>query len=323
MNALFATYSTEIEYPLLDEEPSVLNGRPLNGKIKDRIPLVVNTQGWIKGLGGDLLEKIKAVLRPTHLFRFETPVEEGREGWNEDSQPMGGEGDAERVVYRLDVSESSPLDSKWSAADLRTLGFISYFHSRFPTTTLRRSAIPTNSFSLEWDFSQALVERTPWELDWSDRSKLSEVHFLAGEIDSTQVLHALNGAIIGIVTSSIPSHETTSGFPYSIDSPFPDPSTSNCHSLALVRSVSPSSKLFYILLPASPATITTSDAAVEEAKGIRLVKGELELPVCLMLDFNASSIAVSVEETAMPYLSVEDGVGRKKVRRNLMRRGQN
>ena len=317
IDALIAHYTHEIEYPLLDDLPT---RAPANGKIKDRIPLVINTQGWIKGLGGDLLEKIKATSHPTHLFRFEAPVEEGRESWNEESQQQV-EGGSPSVVYRLDVAEASPLDSKWSPADLRTLAFISYFHSRFPAAP-HRSSTPINSFPNGWDFSQALVERTPWELDWKDRGKLSEVHFLAGEIDAEQVLYALNGAIVGIVTSTAPPNDISKAFPYSIDSPSPNPATSHCHSLALIRSISPVDTLLHLLLPSSPSTITSSGDLSEGKSGILLIKGELELPICLMLDFNAPSTGV-MEEVAMPYLSIEEGVGRKKVRRNLMRRGQN
>ncbi len=33
-----------------------------------RVPLVINTQGWIKGLGADLAARIEPMLRPTHIF---------------------------------------------------------------------------------------------------------------------------------------------------------------------------------------------------------------------------------------------------------------
>ncbi|EST08730.1 hypothetical protein PSEUBRA_001811 [Kalmanozyma brasiliensis GHG001] len=33
-----------------------------------RVPLIVNTQGWVKGLGADLAARLEPVLRPTHIF---------------------------------------------------------------------------------------------------------------------------------------------------------------------------------------------------------------------------------------------------------------
>lgn len=33
-----------------------------------RVPLVINTQGWIKGLGADLASRLEPMLRPTHIF---------------------------------------------------------------------------------------------------------------------------------------------------------------------------------------------------------------------------------------------------------------
>lgn len=36
--------------------------------VSQRVPLVINTQGWIKGLGADLASRIEPMLRPTHIF---------------------------------------------------------------------------------------------------------------------------------------------------------------------------------------------------------------------------------------------------------------
>ncbi|TKY90308.1 hypothetical protein EX895_000306 [Sporisorium graminicola] len=43
-------------------------GQPGEDGEPQRVPLVINTQGWIKGLGADLAARIEPLLRPTHIF---------------------------------------------------------------------------------------------------------------------------------------------------------------------------------------------------------------------------------------------------------------
>lgn len=46
----------------------VQEGQPDASGVHHRVPLIVNTQGWIKGLGADLAARIEPLLRPTHIF---------------------------------------------------------------------------------------------------------------------------------------------------------------------------------------------------------------------------------------------------------------
>lgn len=43
-------------------------GEPNENGGSHRVPIVINTQGWIKGLGADLAARIVPILRPTHIF---------------------------------------------------------------------------------------------------------------------------------------------------------------------------------------------------------------------------------------------------------------
>ncbi|CDU22030.1 uncharacterized protein SPSC_00660 [Sporisorium scitamineum] len=43
-------------------------GHPGEDDEPQRVPLVINTQGWIKGLGADLAARIEPLLRPTHIL---------------------------------------------------------------------------------------------------------------------------------------------------------------------------------------------------------------------------------------------------------------
>lgn len=318
ISALLATYALEVEYLLVDDLPRHRAHRDAvkpTSRIRDRVPLIINTQGWVKGLGADLLAKLKGESRPTHLFHFDLPVEEGPEpSWNDSSFAVDSS-DQSYQIFRMEAAPSTPLDAKWSAADLRTLAFISYFHAVLPPPS---SPSPTNAFPTHWDFSLPLVSKVPYALDWTS-DDLSSVHILDAEIAYAHVLHALNGSVVALVlpSSSPPALDTS--FPYSPRAPLPTPPTSRCVGLALVRSIDPSSTTLHLLTPVHPSCV---------AEPVALVKGAVELPIPLMLDFLATEQeaqrgVAGVEWREVPYLGVEGEGGRKKVRRNLMRRGQN
>jgi len=103
---------------------------------------------------------------------------------------------------------------------------------------------------------------------------------------------------------------------YTPGSPPPDPSSSNCLGLALVRGVSHDGSKLQLLTPVPPETL--ADARV-------LLMGELQLPVWGWLDFRSAegSAGTSVD---VPFLrwgrSAGAGSERRRVRRNIMRRGQ-
>lgn len=328
ISSLLSTYTLEVEYPLVEDTPRHRNrSNPTTRltKIRDHIPLVINTQGWVKGLGADLLEKLKSEAAPTHLFRFEVVDENGTSDFN-DSTSWHAES-LPYQVYKMEPAPASPLDSKWSAADLRTLSMISYFHALFPPPLSSSSLmIHTNVFPSTWDFSSPLVEKVPYAVDWTNEEEIKSVHILDAEIPYSHVLHALNGEIVALVTStsddndsSVPRSSTTGKLPYSPYDPLPLPSHSRTLALALIRSIDPTTTTFHILTPLHPSSLTSP---------LSLIKGSLELPLSLMLDFKASEEerekgVKGVGWEGVPYLSVGEGEGgRKKVRRNLMRRGQ-
>ena len=99
------------------------------------------------------------------------------------------------------------------------------------------------------------------------------------------------------------------------------PDVSKCLGLALIRSISPTSSHMQILTPIPPSLLTQCRI---------LVKGELELPVWGMLDFRegdkvrGGSRGMGVDVPYLRWGRGGDVVGgeRRKIRRNLMRRGQ-
>ena len=390
ITALLTTYSHDVEYPLLDDAAFSHSHhrrggaggtgahqftRTAQNKIRDRVPLIINTQGWVKGLGADLLTKLKAEARPSHMLLFEPSAVVGgddmaaggaddRGNWSAASGSGGGSGkggdpplpnteyqrmepssssssssSSSYAVIRLAGAPSSPLDSKWSAADLRTLAFISYFHSIFPSAS-HHDGRTTNLFPLSWDFTSPLVSRTPFAVDWTiGQGQITGVHLLDSDVPYEQVLYALNGSIVALVQPSEEGGEVnaeepqnatsmtttnTNAFPL-LSSP-PLPGTSRALGLALIRSIDPSCQTLHLV---TPVPIISSSGSGAGATPVLLVKGALDLPLPLQLDFNATEVesargVCGTEWKDVPYLSVEgnEPAGRKKVRRNLMRRGQ-
>ncbi|GAA5880872.1 hypothetical protein JCM16303_005154 [Sporobolomyces ruberrimus] len=347
ISSLLATYALEVEYPLIDE-PVPSNPRRRHhlhasqaqstrstkgGKIRERVPLVINTQGWVKGLGADLLAKLKDASRPTHVCSFVSPIEDEAGGYSDGGGAPGPfyapqqqyerEEGLPYELYTLPAAPSSPLESKWTASDYRTLSFVSYFHSKLGVAPQHTSS-PSSTFPSTWDFSSPLVAQIPYSLGWKrEAEQISSVHLLEGDdVAYEHVLHALNGALVAIVEpSSMPDHSaptsSSRSFPYDPTATSPSPSTSRALGLALVRSVSPSTSALHVLTPIPPPSSSVS-----------LVKGSLELPLALMLDHTANETEreqglKGVQWKEVPFLSIEDGegAGRRKVRRNLMRRG--
>ncbi|GAA5853538.1 hypothetical protein JCM9279_001306 [Rhodotorula babjevae] len=291
--ALLETYALEVEYPL-DGDAAPSEGR----KIVERVPLVINTQGWVKGLGADLLDKLKALARPTHVYSFPTPDDAP-------APPILG-----ALTTLLPPAPPSPLESKWSAADYRVLSLVSYFH-----------ALVVEGATPAWDFTRPLLAQAPFALTLGDLPGGVRLATAAGEsIPHTHVLHALNGALVALVAAA-PSAESGAA---------PSPSSSSALGLALVHSIAPaagdappSSTTLHVHTPVPASVLADARAS------LALIKGELDLPVALMLDWAASPDAseqgvAGVEWREVPFLSVDaaEAGGRKRVRRNVMRRGQ-
>ncbi|GAA5964517.1 hypothetical protein JCM21900_000626 [Sporobolomyces salmonicolor] len=338
ISSLLSTYSLEVEYPLLDEPvPSFSRRRhhgaqaatlKSSGKIRERVPLVVNTQGWVKGLGADLLAKLKAESQPTHVCSFVMVDEEGAaQGYDGGAAYARGQADAEQgLPYHLITLPSAPptpLESKWTAADLRALSFVSYFHSVFIPASSSPSSAPHSTFPVAWNFASPLLAQSPYVLDWTAAAQqISSVHLLNDDdIAYELVLHALNGSIVALVEETPQTEDVVSTkrspVPYDPLSPRPSPCTSRAIGLALIRSISPASCSLHLLTPVPPPS-----------GPVALVKGALELPLPLMLDYGASEAErekgiAGVAWREVPFLSVEEGEygGRRRVRRNLMRRG--
>ncbi|KAF8230056.1 hypothetical protein L208DRAFT_1378678 [Tricholoma matsutake] len=261
--------------------------------------------------------------------------------------------------HLLTAIPPSLLSTNYTAADYRALSILSYFYAVFPSpshftpqfevdTPLSLALSNPNLTALTWDTSLPLLARPPYEVDSHFFRSLVLSGAGSEDVVPTEVGTVLNAAVVGLVASqfdselglgSVPpgtanNEQMHTGIPYAQGRGPPSPAMSNCLGIALVRSTSAS------LSSAGPSSlgsrtkfqmhILTPLPTLYLAQVNVVVKGEMELPVWGWLDHRvdvADGIA-GLEQGKVPYLQwgrgPEGAAGgvRKRVRRNLMRRGQ-
>ncbi|EKM59001.1 uncharacterized protein PHACADRAFT_113119 [Phanerochaete carnosa HHB-10118-sp] len=331
IGALMQTYNVDIQYSGLLETQGDGDSR-----IADIIPLVVNMMGWTKGLGADLSRKVLETVEPSIVFSFEAPLQDS--AWPASRNvdyvdvltpfEIGLDGIATR--YSLEVIPSSAMSQRYSPADHRTLSLLSYFHAVFPIPSSGGSHLQS-TYATEWNTTLPLCAQAPYELV---ANAALDAIILSGpgseDIIPYEIHRVLNGAVVGLVScepgaldldvSSQNNASMTRGIPYTQGAAPPPPAASTCHGLALVRSVSSSAPAkLHVLTPLPPAFLASAHPRV-------LLKGEMELPVWGMVDFRAEDAIAGVDHAKVPFLrwGKTEGTGaeRRRVRRNLMRRGQ-
>ena len=296
------------------------------------MPLIINTPGWVKGMGLELLRRIEVEAQPTHVVEFE----------NSDMDPVWNEPAVSRpsnlVLLTIKRAPSVSSLTRYSAADHRAISMLSYFHSREITVPISdivggyEEEKPQSR--REWLIDLPLCAQPPWEVNWTEG--LDHVVLIgsgAEDVIPSEILRVLNGAIVGLVTldpHTIPWIEQPPDKTHSVAIPFiqgsspPPPNSSNCVGLALVRSVRPSLNALHIITPIPPSHLATVRV---------LVMGEIQLPIWGMLDYRAAEEAAGtlagVGYDKVPFLrwatggaSAIHGSRKKRVRRNLMRKSQ-
>lgn len=307
-----------------------------DARISDLVPLVVNMMGWMKGLGADLSRKVIEIVQPSAVFDFEAPPPET--AWPQSRAPdyvdssliLQSVIDSSVPRHSLEAISPAVMSQRYSPADHRTLSILSYFHTIFASSTSPSHF--RNLYSNTWDTALPLCAQPPYELDAG--AALDSI-LLSGagseDVVPPEIHHVLNGAVVGLVScepgvldldtaTAQDTAQATRGIPYHQGMPQPPPSMSTCYGLGLIRSVNPDTPArLHLLTPLPPAVLASVQPRV-------LVKGEMELPVWGMLDFRSEDTVAGVEKAKVPFLrwGKTEGTGgeRRRVRRNLMRRGQ-
>ncbi|TPX36291.1 hypothetical protein SmJEL517_g01423 [Synchytrium microbalum] len=162
------------------------------------IPCVVNTSGWVKGMGFDLLSHFILTLKPTHIIHVtddSTPSKNLPADFGQILAQMAGPQLNYTVpaITMIEAVDETVARSRFSAMDFRTLNLQSYFC--IPTSM--QTTIPTYTHP---------TCQTPTSASCSS----IQIQFVHGSVPPQHTLRALNGTIVGLVIdSSFPKQEAT------------------------------------------------------------------------------------------------------------------
>ncbi|OSD01689.1 hypothetical protein PYCCODRAFT_1445437 [Trametes coccinea BRFM310] len=321
IQALIQQYELDVQNAPLDEDQA----EDEQGRIVSSIPLVVNTMGWTKGLGADLARKVEDIVSPSDVFALMGTSAEDEQPYAVPTAMNSGPGGPR--VHTIESVPPSPSASHYTAADHRNIAILSYFHAVFPHQP--PSSPYASPVAVSWNTALPLCAQPPYEVDWKVAfDKLVLTGAGMEDIVPEEVPTALNCAVVGLVScepgtldSEVPADDVPPRLPYEQGASPPLPSASRCLGLALVRAISPSPKTSLQLLTPVPSALLHSARV--------LVMGELQLPVWGMLDYrtlDGGGEIAGYERGKVPYLRWGKGEGaggeRRRVRRNLMRKGQ-
>ncbi|KAJ8772154.1 hypothetical protein K2173_027331 [Erythroxylum novogranatense] len=212
---------------------------------KTELPLVVNTPGWVKGVGYDILVDMLKYIAPTHVVKINISSERK-------NLPAGpfwlGEDDYGREVNLLEIpacqdSFNRSLPAQKDSHLLRDIRIMAYFRQCFPSnfniTTIK-------------ELANAIASHPPYQVS------ISTIHIrhLHCQVPRSEIFYSLNATIVGLAVTS----ERSEDVPW-------------CVGLGIVRGIDKFKDLLYVITPVTPSTLQKVDL---------LLQGFIEIPICLL-----------------------------------------
>ncbi|CAE6443558.1 unnamed protein product [Rhizoctonia solani] len=284
-------------------------------KNSESVPLVINTQGWVKGMGADLLRSIEDSFAPTHVVEFQSPhitssleTSHGRPTLFSEESSQNTLNSRSQLI-KLPPIVSSSHSTRFSGADLRSLALGSYFYGRLDH---KKNESNLDNWVTHWDTSLSLRSTAPTAID--THSALESIAIVApagDDVVPADLPRAIVCGVVGLVAPDSPS--TPPETPYIQGALPPLPQNSRCVGLGFIRGASATHLHLITPVPTSQLRLCRI-----------LILGELTMPVWAFLEAEGSAI----EENGLPFLQwgrsiAEDAGGeRRRIRRNIMRRGQ-
>ncbi|PNT70099.1 hypothetical protein BRADI_2g05357v3 [Brachypodium distachyon] len=201
------------------------------------LPLIVNTPGWVKGTGFDMLVEMLRYICPTIVVQIRTRRQRKNlpDGmfWLDDEQ-MGPK------VIKIDAAchDSLSISSlkRKDGGGMRERRLVEYFKQCFSSDI----SVATNK-----ELAYALASLPPYEVLFSD-VKVIHLHC---EVPRTEIWRSLNATIVGLAISS-DTPETAHAIPW-------------CVGLGIVRGIDVQRGLLYVITPVPVERLQSVDLLLQ------------------------------------------------------------
>lgn len=259
---------------------------------KPTLPLLINLDGWVKGLGMQILEAILLQIQPTHVIQilgdlnskvFELslpdeihlhichayhviPPEEQQRKTKMSTPTSDSESketcalvdrqhDTGRVTSLSDIASLPTIPSSIPASALRTLRFVSYFLDDISIWDRIRFGQKELIVDINCVIAKRFASQKPYIVPFEAITvDFSSDEFRRDIRTPERILDSLNGSIVGLCCRTGKS----------------DDEFDCCVGLGIVRSIDREQQLFYILTPVDQKVLPQVDT---------IVKGQLPLPM--------------------------------------------
>ena len=291
------------------------------------INLVINTPGWIKGFGMEILNNISNELEPDHLILLSGNLDPG--------SPENADILSTITHKKSHIFQGIYHQSKYSPSQLRTWNKLLYFH---------RQNTPSG---LHFDFKTHILDKPPLRLPYQVEEDpsfcgLNSVLFLnvdPSEVGKDNIALLLDASIVGFYLIDYEYYSSYQGLQLiSPDQPlimrlalYSDMIDFRATEvlfagLGMIHSIDTARHCFNIYLPFS----VKENLEKHLSNGMKLVmvKGEGDIPPAEFLKpellKSVSKKSADGSNLPLPYISFESNkvAGVWKMRRNVMRRGQ-
>ncbi|XP_014669777.1 PREDICTED: polynucleotide 5'-hydroxyl-kinase NOL9-like [Priapulus caudatus] len=228
---------------------------------RDRVPLIVNTMGWNRGMGLNLLVDVINITQPTHVVQFvHSSPNKNLPLVNEEflscTPGMVYEQRAlsnHRHLLVESYEEYHQRKKQYKPEDHRHLSFLAYMGKMLDFTVTGKS-LPLEALQ-------------PYSLPWSAVG----IHVSHAVIPNSLALLSLNASVVALCAAD--PKEMLSSEDETLPRFFHSTPVCKCFGFGIVRGIDPVQKVFYILTPVPFADL---------GKVNTLLKGVLEIPSCIM-----------------------------------------
>ena len=228
-------------------------------------PVIINTPGWTKGNGFELLSSLIEIIQPSFVIVVSV---RGNDSLATSLQPQVSDAQSHLIV--IESGNSIPPPMVLTAADLRTLGIMSYFHS---------------TGTGKWDFGTHLTAWKPCIVNFTGPERGVMAVAIQGEdLLLEDIVLAINGTIVAIILVDEDWEGTVDltpeGIPILVEREFKfvDPRTSRCVGYAIIRGFDLKAGEMYLLTAWDPVTLRKEERVILE-------RGRVNLPVWGMWDW--------------------------------------